>query len=126
MNGRASKPSRLGNRPTMLQCSETESRLARLHSVTPLRDGTLSMTLNEASAKSASLDTSDSAEVVELFVRDVSSPRPRRRVALIGGFQPRKCGIATFTTDIYEQLGAYHPTFAVDLHVVDGANDSHD
>ena len=83
------------------------------------------MTLNEASAKSASLDTSDSAEVVELFVRDVSSPRPRRRVALIGGFQPRKCGIATFTTDIYEQLGAYYPAFAVDLHVVDGANDSH-
>lgn len=42
-----------------------------------------------------------------------------RRIALIGGFRPRKCGIATFTTDIYEQLGAHHPDVAVDLHVVD-------
>ena len=41
------------------------------------------------------------------------------RIALIGGFRPRKCGIATFTTDIYEQLGAHHNDVMVDLHVID-------
>ena len=50
---------------------------------------------------------------------------PFRRVALIGGFRPRKCGIATFTTDVYQQLGRYHPEIAIDLHVVDSAADRH-
>jgi glycosyltransferase involved in cell wall biosynthesis len=40
------------------------------------------------------------------------------RVALIGGFAPRKCGIATFTTDIYEQLAEHHGEVSVDLHVI--------
>lgn len=44
---------------------------------------------------------------------------PACRVALIGGFAPRKCGIATFTTDIYEQLAAHHSEVSVDLHVID-------
>jgi glycosyltransferase involved in cell wall biosynthesis len=43
----------------------------------------------------------------------------RYRIALIGGFRPRMCGIATFTTDIYEQLGVHHEDVMVDLHVVD-------
>ena len=43
----------------------------------------------------------------------------RHRVALIGGFRPRMCGIATFTTDIYEQLGVHHEDVLVDLHVID-------
>jgi len=44
---------------------------------------------------------------------------PERRVALIGTFAPRKCGIATFTTDIFEQLGRYHPEVTCDVHVID-------
>ena len=80
------------------------------------------MMLNEDSLAN---ETAGSADVVDLFIRDGSPHRPKRRVALIGGFQPRKCGIATFTTDIYQQLAAYHPEIAIDLHVVDGANDSH-
>lgn len=43
------------------------------------------------------------------------------RVALIGGYTPRKCGIATFTTDICEQLAEHHADIAVDLHVIDDA-----
>ena len=80
------------------------------------------MMLNEDSLAN---EATGSADVVDLFIRDGSLHRPRRRIALIGGFQPRKCGIATFTTDIYQQLAAYHPEIAIDLHVVDGANDSH-
>lgn len=40
-------------------------------------------------------------------------------IALIGNFAPRKCGIATFTTDIYEQLHQHHPEIAVDVHALD-------
>ncbi|MET0180258.1 MAG: glycosyltransferase family 4 protein [Novosphingobium sp.] len=40
---------------------------------------------------------------------------PRRRVALIGSFAPRKCGIATFTTDIFEQLGIHQPQVELDV-----------
>ncbi|WP_408587285.1 glycosyltransferase [Novosphingobium sp.] len=48
------------------------------------------------------------------------------RLALIGGFRPRKCGIATFTTDLFEQLGAHRPDVAVDLHVIDSPSDRHE
>ena len=34
------------------------------------------------------------------------------KLALIGGFAPRKCGIATFTTDLFEQLAAHQPRIA--------------
>ena len=83
------------------------------------------MMLNEAALANETSDAPGSADVVDLFIRDGSLHRPKRRIALIGGFQPRKCGIATFTTDIYQQLAAHHPEIAIDLHVVDGANDSH-
>jgi glycosyltransferase involved in cell wall biosynthesis len=42
-----------------------------------------------------------------------------RRVALVGNFAPRKCGIATFTTDIFDKLGEFHPEIAVDVHALD-------
>ena len=44
---------------------------------------------------------------------------PRRRIALIGNFTPRQCGIATFTGAIREQLGRYHPQVAVDVWAMD-------
>lgn len=59
------------------------------------------------------------------FLANDAQCRPARRVALIGGFRPRKCGIATFTTDVFEQLGRFHPEIAIDLHVVDSAADRH-
>nr|WP_231627722.1 glycosyltransferase family 4 protein [Novosphingobium sp. AAP1] len=57
--------------------------------------------------------------VLDFFGTDAASRAPARRVALIGGFAPRKCGIATFTTDVFEQLGLHHPELSVDLHVID-------
>lgn len=60
--------------------------------------------------------------------RRLSIPATDReaRVALIGGFRPRKCGIATFTTDLFEQLGHHNPEVRVDLHVIDSPNEPHD
>ncbi|TCM17338.1 glycosyltransferase involved in cell wall biosynthesis [Novosphingobium sp. PhB165] len=40
-------------------------------------------------------------------------------IALVGNFSPRKCGIATFTTDIFEQLRDHHPEITVDVHALD-------
>lgn len=40
------------------------------------------------------------------------------RLALIGGFTPRRCGIATFTADIYHSLAAVAPGLAVDVYAM--------
>ena len=41
------------------------------------------------------------------------------RLALIGNFLPRQCGIATFTTDVYEAMRARIPDIAVDVYAMD-------
>ncbi len=41
------------------------------------------------------------------------------RIALIGNFLPRKCGLATFTTDTYHALRERYPTMAVDVYAMD-------
>ena len=41
------------------------------------------------------------------------------RLALIGGYAPRRCGIATFTTDIAESLQAFRPGLGLDVYVID-------
>ena len=46
------------------------------------------------------------ADVIALPSR---RPQEQLKLALVGGFAPRKCGIATFTTDIYEQLEVHQP-----------------
>ena len=40
------------------------------------------------------------------------------RLALIGGFLPRRCGIATFTADIYASLKVAAPDLAVDVYAM--------
>lgn len=54
------------------------------------------------------------------------SARPMR-VALVGNFAPRKCGIATFTTDIAEQLGRFQPETRLDVYALqdDGDDPAH-
>lgn len=49
---------------------------------------------------------------------DVEPVRPLH-IALVGNFAPRKCGIATFTTDIFEQLAEFHSEIAVDVYALD-------
>lgn len=41
------------------------------------------------------------------------------RLALIGNFLPRLCGIATFTTDVFTALLASFPDIAVDVYAMD-------
>ena len=55
------------------------------------------------------------------FERSVAKLRANRdpeaplRIALIGTFAPRKCGIATFTTDVFDQLAIFHPEIEVQV-----------
>ncbi len=41
------------------------------------------------------------------------------RLALIGNFLPRQCGIATYTTDVYTAMRARFPDVAVDVYAMD-------
>ena len=47
------------------------------------------------------------------------SPRQDPRVAIVGTFAPRKCGIATFTTDVVEKVGQFHPEMRFDVWALD-------
>src|SRR3546814_15522827 len=41
-----------------------------------------------------------------------------KRIALIGCFRPRQCGIATFTADVYDHLTATGSGIAVDVYAL--------
>lgn len=43
---------------------------------------------------------------------------PVRRIALIGNYLPRRCGIATFTTDMYRAVTERFPDIAVDVYAM--------
>lgn len=63
----------------------------------------------------------ESAEVRSIFNTAPLAGASPLSLALIGNFAPRKCGIATFTTDIYEKLGQHHPEISVDVYALDDA-----
>ena len=67
-----------------------------------------------------------SGDVVSFAPKDIplrlSATRPMR-IALVGNFAPRKCGIATFTTDLHDQLRTFHPDIAIDVYALQDAND---
>ena len=41
------------------------------------------------------------------------------RLALIGNFLPRRCGLATFTTDVYTAMRERFPDVTVDVYAMD-------
>ncbi|WP_066553611.1 glycosyltransferase family 4 protein [Croceicoccus bisphenolivorans] len=57
------------------------------------------------------------AGVVPLFPAGASR-NSARRLAVIGTYIPRKCGIATFTADLVEQLGRFHSDVATDVYAL--------
>jgi glycosyltransferase involved in cell wall biosynthesis len=42
-----------------------------------------------------------------------------KHLAMIGNFLPRQCGLATFTTDVYEAMRARFPDVRVDVYAMD-------
>jgi glycosyltransferase involved in cell wall biosynthesis len=59
------------------------------------------------------------AAVRSIFTLPTARVAPERRVALIGNYTPRKCGIATFTADIFDKLAEFHPEIAIDVYALD-------
>lgn len=47
------------------------------------------------------------------------NPKRVKHIALIGNFLPRKCGIATYTTDTYTALKGEFPDLTVDVYAMD-------
>ena len=76
---------------------------------------------SDTSLFSGQLSHDEGAEILEFGERRRAAPA--RRLALIGGFAPRKCGIATFTTDTFEQLARHRPEIAVDVWALQDAGD---
>lgn len=56
---------------------------------------------------------------IESIFKFRGAPSELKRVALVGTYTPRKCGIATFGTDIVEKLREFHPTIQVDVYALD-------
>ena len=48
------------------------------------------------------------------------------KIAMVGTFTPRKCGIATFTSDLVHQLAIHHPRVSTMVYALDQAESSHD
>lgn len=64
--------------------------------------------------------------VISLFPPDQSSRKlSGQRIALVGTYAPRKCGIATFTADVHRQIGRHHPDTRIDVYALDRADSSH-
>ncbi|WP_459666331.1 glycosyltransferase [Novosphingobium sp. 11B] len=59
------------------------------------------------------------ADIHSIFEASGTKPQKQMRVALVGNFVPRKCGIATFTTDVFEKLCEFHREIAVDVYALD-------
>jgi glycosyltransferase involved in cell wall biosynthesis len=59
------------------------------------------------------------AAVRSIFALPSASVAAERHIALVGNYTPRKCGIATFTADIFDKLGEFHPETAVDVYALD-------
>ena len=63
--------------------------------------------------------TGRDASAQSIFVLPTTRVAIDRRIALVGTYLPRKCGIATFTADIHDKLGEFHPGIAVDVYALD-------
>ncbi len=56
------------------------------------------------------------------FLGEKTASQALNNVALIGNFPPRRCGIATFTADLFEALKSAHPSLACEVVAMnDGA-----
>ncbi|OYW46863.1 MAG: glycosyl transferase family 1 [Sphingomonadales bacterium 32-68-7] len=61
----------------------------------------------------------EGADIRSIFDHAKAATAQPRRIALVGTFVPRKCGIATFTHDVFEKLGRFHPGVQVDVYALD-------
>jgi glycosyltransferase involved in cell wall biosynthesis len=80
------------------------------------------MTLDDPVLEKLS-STAPGADVRSIFSQLKDGEPIPRRIALVGTFTPRKCGMATFTNDVFEKLAKFHPTIQVDVYALDDPRD---
>jgi glycosyltransferase involved in cell wall biosynthesis len=68
-----------------------------------------------------SLSDAPASGAVVPFVARAGAAGKGLRIALVGNFAPRKCGIATFTTDLHDQLRTHRPQIGIDVYALDDA-----
>lgn len=61
------------------------------------------------------------ADLLSLLARPAYGQQAAMRVAVIGTYAPRNCGIATFTADLCEQLGTHFPNITLDVYALEAA-----
>jgi glycosyltransferase involved in cell wall biosynthesis len=59
------------------------------------------------------------AEILSIFEGAELNASKSIRIALVGTYTPRKCGIATFTSDIAEKLREFRSEVGVDIYALD-------
>lgn len=64
------------------------------------------------------------ADLRSLLARPAYGQQAAMRVAVIGTYAPRNCGIATFTADLCEQLGTHFPDVSLDVYALDAEGSS--
>ena len=62
----------------------------------------------------------------EIGVRPTQEPRAIDRIAIVGNYVPRRCGIATFTADTYAAFAARYPSIAIDVWAMNDRPDTYD
>ena len=75
------------------------------------------MTVHDAVANRSQAPATG-ADIRSIFKLNSEAPA-LRRIALIGTYAPRKCGIATFGQDIVDKLAEFHPGIEVDVYALD-------
>jgi glycosyltransferase involved in cell wall biosynthesis len=102
---------------TMLQCNKCLNPMQREGAATDTFQGK-SMTVHDTAIAHAAPPT-PGADIRSIFNRPLDIPSTARHIALVGTFTPRKCGIATFGTDIFDKLAEFHPGIRVSVHALD-------
>ena len=77
------------------------------------------MRLDSPTAEKLAPPGREGAAVRSIFALPTAQVSTTRHIALIGNYTPRKCGIATFTADIFDKLDEFHPEIAVDVYALD-------
>ncbi|HEY6815529.1 MAG TPA: glycosyltransferase family 4 protein [Croceibacterium sp.] len=76
------------------------------------------MTVHDPVLEKPRVPATTGADVQSIFKFRGAAP-DLRRIALVGTYAPRKCGIASFGNDIVEKLAEFHPTIEVDVYALD-------
>ena len=102
---------------TMLHCNKCVNPVQREGAATDTFQGK-SMTVHDTAIAHAA-PTAPGADIRSIFNRPLDIGEATRHIALVGTFTPRKCGIATFGTDIFDKLAEFHPGIHVSVHALD-------